>query len=88
MTWRTFTERDCCEWKLNEVNPSDRDVWRSNVRSAASYLEESALMWMLLHLHINLNADDDDDKLGLKKIKAVFSEENYVPPTIFLCRLH
>ena len=34
MTWRTLTERDRHEWKLNEVNPSDRDVWRSNVRSA------------------------------------------------------
>ena len=28
------TETDCCEWKLNEVDLSDRDVWRSNVRSA------------------------------------------------------
>ena len=40
MTWRTLTERDCHEWKLNEVDPS-RDVWRSNVRStmhAASQL--------------------------------------------------
>ena len=33
MTWRTLTERDC-EWKLNKVDPSYRDVWRSNVRSA------------------------------------------------------
>ena len=29
MTWR-----DRCEWKLNEVDPSDRDVWRSNLRLA------------------------------------------------------
>ena len=34
MTCRTLTERDRREWKLNEVDPSDRDVWRSNVRSA------------------------------------------------------
>ena len=34
MTWRTITERDRCEWKLNEVDPPDRDVCRSNVRSA------------------------------------------------------
>ena len=34
MTWRTLTERDSCEWKFNEVDPSDRDMWRSNVRSA------------------------------------------------------
>ena len=34
MTWKTLTERDCCEWNLNEVDPCDKDVWRSNVRSA------------------------------------------------------
>ena len=34
MTWRTLTERVCSEWKLYKVDPSDRDVWRSNVRSA------------------------------------------------------
>ena len=34
MTWRTLTEKDRHEWKLNEVDPCDRDVWRSNVRSA------------------------------------------------------
>ena len=41
MTWRTLTKRDRREWKLNEVDPSDRVVLRSNVRSAipiASYL--------------------------------------------------
>ena len=30
----TLTERDRREWKLNEVDSSDMDVWRSNVRSA------------------------------------------------------
>ena len=34
ITWRTLTEKDRREWKLNEVDPSDRRVWRSNVRSA------------------------------------------------------
>ena len=28
------TERDRREWKLNQVDPCDRDVWRSRVRSA------------------------------------------------------
>ena len=43
MTWRTITERDRRECKLNEVDPSDGDVWRSNARSAmraASQLPE------------------------------------------------
>ena len=34
MTWKKLTERDCHEWNLNEVDPCDRDVWRSSVRSA------------------------------------------------------
>ena len=34
MTWKTLTERDCHEWNLNKVDPCDRDVWRSSVRSA------------------------------------------------------
>ena len=34
MTWKTLTERDRCEWNLNEVDPCDRDEWRSSVRSA------------------------------------------------------
>ena len=32
MTWKT--QRDCREWNLNKVDPCDRDVWRSSVRSA------------------------------------------------------
>ena len=27
-------DRDCREWNLNEVDPCDKDVWRSSVRSA------------------------------------------------------
>ena len=41
IAWRTLSEGDRREWKLNEVDPCDRDVWRSNVRSdmrAASQL--------------------------------------------------
>ena len=34
MSWKTLTERDHCEWNLNEVDPCDKDVWRSSVRSA------------------------------------------------------
>ena len=34
MTKRTLTERDRRVWKCNKVDPCDRDVWRSNVRSA------------------------------------------------------
>ena len=30
----TLTGRDRREWKPNEVEPCDRDVWRPNVRSA------------------------------------------------------
>ena len=43
MTWRTLTERDRHEWKLNQVDPCYKDVWRSSVRSAmctASQLPE------------------------------------------------
>ena len=31
---KTLTERDSCDWNLNEVDPCDRDVWRSSVRFA------------------------------------------------------
>ena len=30
----TYRERGRREWKLNEVAPCDRDVWRSTVRYA------------------------------------------------------
>ena len=33
-TWKQLTERDCREWKLSAINPHDRSVWRSGVRSA------------------------------------------------------
>ena len=34
MTWKLLTERDCREWKLLAINPHDRNMWRSGVRSA------------------------------------------------------
>ena len=33
-TWMTLTDRDLCEWKLNEFDPSDGDVLKSNGSSA------------------------------------------------------
>ena len=33
-TWKKLTERDCREWKLSAIDPLDRHVWRSGVRSA------------------------------------------------------
>ena len=33
MAWKTLTLRDCHDWKLR-VDPCDKDVWRSSVRSA------------------------------------------------------
>ena len=69
------------EWKPNDVDPCDRDVWRSSVRSvmraASQLLRRSPLMWMtLLHLHVNLNAYDDDDKNKcsgcLKRMSVMF----------------
>ena len=34
MTWKQLTERDCRKWKLSAINPHDRNMWRSGVRSA------------------------------------------------------
>ena len=34
MTWKQLTEKDCREWKLSAINPHDRNMWRSGVRSA------------------------------------------------------
>ena len=33
-TWKQLTESDCREWKLLAINPHDRYMWRSGVRSA------------------------------------------------------
>ena len=34
MIWKQLKERDCREWKLLAINPHDRNMWRSGVRSA------------------------------------------------------
>ena len=34
MTRKQLTERDCREWKLLAINPHDRNMWKSGVRSA------------------------------------------------------
>ena len=34
MIWKQLTERDCREWKLSAIDPHDRHIWRSGVRSA------------------------------------------------------
>ena len=34
ITWKQLTERDCREWKLLAINPHDRNMRRSGVRSA------------------------------------------------------
>ena len=33
-TWKQLTERECREWKLSTINPSNRHNWRSGVTSA------------------------------------------------------
>ena len=34
MSWKTLTGKDRRQWNLNDVDPCDKDVWRSSVRSA------------------------------------------------------
>ena len=34
MTWKQLTESDCRELKLSAINPHDRNMWGSGVRSA------------------------------------------------------
>ena len=34
LTWKKLTERDCREWELTTVDPQERNIWRSGVRSA------------------------------------------------------
>ena len=34
LTWKKLTEKDCHEWKLTTVDPQERSIWRSGVRSA------------------------------------------------------
>ena len=77
MTWRTLTERDCCEWKLNKltlvIGMCGDPVRDLPCVQLASYLEGSPLMWnTLLHLHVYLNANDHDDVYNSKvQVKLV-----------------
>ena len=34
MTWKQLTERHCREWNPLAINPHDRHIWKSGVRSA------------------------------------------------------
>ena len=34
MTLKQLTEKNCREWKLLAIDPHDRHIWRSGVRSA------------------------------------------------------
>ena len=68
MTWKQLTERDRREWKLSVIDPHDRDIWRSGVRSAmraASQLPgrgptvaDGPCTCMLIK-----KSDDDDDEV-------------------------
>ena len=86
MTWKQLTERDCREWKLSDIDPHDRDTWRSGARSAmraASQLPgRGPLLWILpLYLHVDQKSDDDDElALGIpifKHIRVFFLLQMY-----------
>ena len=34
LTWKKLAEKDCHEWKLTAVDPQERSILRSGVRSA------------------------------------------------------
>ena len=68
MTWKQLTERDCREWKLLAINPHDRNMWRSGVRSAihaASQLSGRGPtdVDVALYLHVNKKSDYDYDMM-------------------------
>ena len=59
MTWKQLTERDYREWKLSAINPHDRNMWGSGVRSAIRAASQLS-GWMLpLYLHVNKKSDYD-----------------------------
>ena len=60
--------------KLSAINPHDRNMWRSGVRSAmciASQLSgRGPLMWMLpLYLHLNQKSDYDYMMIYIENFK-------------------
>ena len=38
MLWKTLTNRDHSEWNLKEVDPCDKNVWRSAMHAASQLL--------------------------------------------------
>ena len=51
---KKLTEKDCHEWKLTTVDPQERSIWKSGVRSAmcaASQLSGKGPTDVPLHLH-------------------------------------
>ena len=69
VTWKQLTERDSREWKLSAINPHDRNMWSSGVRSAmgtASQLSgrgpTDVDVAPVPVLHINQKSDYDDMK--------------------------
>ena len=45
MTWKQLTERDCREWKLTAINPHDRNMWKSGVRSSMCAASQLSGRW-------------------------------------------
>ena len=39
MTWKQLTERNCRESKRSAINPHDRNMWRSGVRSGGGHIK-------------------------------------------------
>ena len=64
MTWKQLTERDYREWKLLAINPHDKHIWRSGVRSAmcaASQLFGRGPTDVDVALYLNVNQKSDYD---------------------------
>ena len=59
MTWKQLTERDRREWKLSAINPHDRNMWSSGVRSAIGAATQLSGRGHL-YLHVNQKSDYDD----------------------------
>ena len=45
MTWKQLKERDCREWKLSAINPHDRSMWRSGMRSGMRAASQLSGRW-------------------------------------------
>ena len=65
-TWKKLTEKDFPEWDLTTVDPQERSIWRSGMRSAmraASQLPGKGPTDVddALHLQVNQKFDYDYD---------------------------